>query len=209
MERHGPTRSHSQGSEGPSHFSDTDEIEVSLFGSGYGECIVVHVGNDEWVIVDSCLTLDRQPIALEYLRGLGSDPRAVCLLVATHWHDDHIRGMSKLVELCNNAEFCCSATFLEREFSVMLAALEASPATQAGSGVRELYRVFSLLDGRSSVPNHAISKRLIFNRQNCKIWSLSPSDSTYKTFLRKIGRLIPQDGEPKRLIPSLPPTRHL
>ena len=30
-----------------------DELEVSLFGAGNGECVVAHCGNDDWVIVDS------------------------------------------------------------------------------------------------------------------------------------------------------------
>jgi len=31
-----------------------DEIEVSVFGPGYGESILVHLGAGKWVIVDSC-----------------------------------------------------------------------------------------------------------------------------------------------------------
>ena len=31
------------------------EIEVSLFGPGYGECVLVHLGEGQWMIVDSCV----------------------------------------------------------------------------------------------------------------------------------------------------------
>ena len=33
----------------------TDELEVSLFGPGVGECVIVHLGAGEWMVVDSCL----------------------------------------------------------------------------------------------------------------------------------------------------------
>ena len=39
----------------PSQRPATNEVEISLFGPGYGECIVIHVGENEWVIVDSCI----------------------------------------------------------------------------------------------------------------------------------------------------------
>jgi hypothetical protein len=32
-----------------------DELELSLFGSGIGESLAVHLGNGEWAIVDSGL----------------------------------------------------------------------------------------------------------------------------------------------------------
>ena len=87
-----------------------DQIEVTLFGPGYGECILLHIGNGNWVIVDSCFDEQKEPAALTYLCDLGSNPAEVVrLIVATHWHDDHIRGMGKLVEVCNNATFCCAS----------------------------------------------------------------------------------------------------
>ncbi len=183
-----------------------DEIELSLFGPGYGECVLIHIGNDRWVVVDSCLDTDYRPAALTYLRSLGLDPStAVCLIVATHWHDDHIRGLGQLVEICDNAIFCCASVLTTREFLAAVGALENRPATDFGSGVRELYRVFSLLEQRSATWRHAISDRIIFNRDNCRIRSLSPSDRAFRAFLQAIGRLVPQEMEPKRRVPPLTP----
>jgi len=51
-----------------------DELEVSVFGPGVGECVLVHFGEGEWMVVDSCL--DRatsRPAALDYLTELGVD----------------------------------------------------------------------------------------------------------------------------------------
>ena len=77
-----------------------NEIEVSLFGPGYGECVLLHLGFSDWVIVDSCLNKDKSPPVLEYLRALGQDPaQVVKLVVATHWHDDHIGGLGVLFKM--------------------------------------------------------------------------------------------------------------
>ena len=62
-----------------------DEIEVSLLGPGYGESVVVHLGDGEWMVVDSCTGRDGEPAALKYLDRIGVDPgSAVRMIVATH-----------------------------------------------------------------------------------------------------------------------------
>lgn len=33
----------------------TDEIELTLFGPGYGEAIAVHLGEGAWLLVDPCV----------------------------------------------------------------------------------------------------------------------------------------------------------
>ena len=51
---------------------ETDTFELSLFGCGVGESAALHMGNGEWVIVDSCKTNKRdEPLPLVYLRGCG------------------------------------------------------------------------------------------------------------------------------------------
>ena len=93
------------------------EFELTLFGPGYGESAVLHVGTGVWIIVDSCIDTDGTPTALRYLESIGIDPaQAVNLVVATHWHDDHIRGMARLVSACSQATFCCAATLCRSEF---------------------------------------------------------------------------------------------
>ena len=93
------------------------EFELSLFGPGYGECIVLHIGGGKWVIVDSFCGSNSTPRAIRYLEEVGVNPKeSVCLIVATHWHDDHIRGMADLVKTCRKANFCCSSALLKKEF---------------------------------------------------------------------------------------------
>lgn len=76
-----------------------DQVEVTLLGPGFGESILVHIGDNHWIIIDSCIDSDTgSPAAITYLEGLGVDPgEAVKVIVATHWHDDHIGGISTLL----------------------------------------------------------------------------------------------------------------
>ena len=130
-----------------------NEIELTLTGPGYGECLISHIGNGDWIIIDSCLDKQKLPAALSYLRSLGVDPaKNVRLVVATHWHDDHIRGMGDLVETCVEANFWCSAALCEEEFLAMVGAVSKRPMSRIKSGMQELYKVFTLLYERASHP---------------------------------------------------------
>ena len=185
-----------------------DEIEVSLFGPGYGECILLHIGKGNWVIVDSCLNAESHPSASAYLSSLGLDPAgAVRFVVATHWHDDHIRGMGKLIEICNNATFCCASALCKNEFLAAVGAMESGPVSAAGSGMQEFYKVQSLLAERSSTRVFALANRRIFNQDGCEIWSLSPSDEEFDAFIQEIGYLLPEERKTKRRISALTPNR--
>lgn len=78
-----------------------DVAEISLFGTGggYGESLVIHLGNQNWIVTDSCCDPETgQSLPLQYLKNIGIQVQDVKLIVCTHWHDDHIRGLSQLVE---------------------------------------------------------------------------------------------------------------
>lgn len=80
----------------------SDVAEISLVGTGYGKSVVVHVGDGEWIIVDSCAEKEVphlvQSSAVSYLRKIGVDlSRQVSFVFATHWHGDHIAELSKVV----------------------------------------------------------------------------------------------------------------
>ncbi len=185
---------------------DDDEFELVLLGPGYGESIVLHVGNGAWVVVDSCLGPDGRPGALRYLESIGLDPvQGVALIVATHWHDDHVRGMARLVELCPDAQFCCSSALCDKEFLTLVGALEGRHFSATGSGLREIHGVFSQLGNIGKMPIHALANRVVFRRSGCAISALSPGDGTFQKFLASVGELIPGRGGNKKRIQSLSP----
>ena len=117
-----------------------DQLEVTVFGSGYGEAIAVHVGGGNWILVDSCVTPDSsKPTTLAYLEDIGVQSEQVRVIVASHWHDDHIRGLSALVNAYPDADFALSDVFNKKEAHEFLAAYSGEAAPNQAKGTRELY----------------------------------------------------------------------
>ena len=145
-------------------------------------------------------------MALDYLQSIGLNPaQAVRLIVATHWHDDHIRGMANMVEQCDKAAFCCSSVLTREELLAAIHALEERHMTVAGSGVQEIHRVISRLSRVASSPRWALRNRHVYSHDGCEIWSLSPDDTAVGSFLRGIGTLFPSQGEGKTRALDLSP----
>ncbi len=187
-----------------------DQIELTLFGPGYGESAVVHLGNNRWVVVDSCIDSEtKQPAALAYFQAIGVDPKeAVRLIIATHWHDDHIRGLSRLLSQCKKARFCCSSALTHKEFLATVLDYK-QPAMKIRSGIREISEVYQELQARpvpARTPIHALANRTVFflpaeesgHGADCRIWTLSPSDKQFQKFLDELTLLMPGVKETKR-----------
>ena len=162
----------------------------------------MHVGDGAWVLVDSCGRADA-PAALHYLGTLGIDPAdAVKLIVATHWHDDHIRGIAHMASICNTASFCCAAALRAEEFLAAIHELEHRHFAAFGSGVQEIYKLFSRHREKGAVPTWALANRRVFSSGACHIWSLSPADDTLLDSMRA---LLPSVGQAETRIRSLSP----
>ncbi|MGA1826416.1 MAG: MBL fold metallo-hydrolase [bacterium] len=196
-----------------------DEIEVSIFGPGYGESVVVHVGEGEWIIVDSCIDpIVKKPNPLTYLQQLGVNPaKAVKQIIATHWHDDHIRGLGKIVRECNSAEFVCSGALTTKEFLTLVRAYGAHTMMKS-SGVQEFYEIINSLKERKHIKNDLIppkfasadrclwqrSQNDLEGRRCCAIYALSPSDTSILQSKLEIEKFIPHYGETKKRIALFP-----
>lgn len=170
-----------------------DEFEAAAIGPGYGESIALHVGNNRWIVVDSCIAPGgKEPGILRYLETLKVDPaEAVDVVVATHWHDDHIGGMAQTLRACSGATFCCANALKYDEFLAVVGALEdVDDPIPAGTGVREMYQVFEILaeDGDADRCRFVTADRRILNRDHCELWVLSPADGEYTHFLKSVER---------------------
>lgn len=197
------------------------DVEVHLFGPGYGESVLVHLGFNEWLIVDSCVARGSRVAApTAYLESIGIDPStAVKVIVASHWHDDHVRGLSEVVRKCKSAEFWCSSALLEREFLVLMTAVTKRPMTRAGSGVDEFRDVIEELRARAAGQrvagiglHFAESDKLIWQRQTpadhvAVVHSLSPSDAERLLSMQAIAGLVKglSERRPQGRIPPIRP----
>jgi hypothetical protein len=200
-----------------------NQIEISLFGPGYGESILIHIGDGNWILVDSCINpINNKPAALDYLQQIGVNlSESIKLIVATHWHDDHIRGLAEVFQQCTSAEFVISGALCSKEFLTLINAYGKRSIMESSEtfGVNEFYHIMEILKDRQKIEpenarlKYAISDRLLWKSSslspssiyNCEVYSLSPSDESKTRSLRNIGKLIPRPGQLKRRILAIPP----
>lgn len=193
-----------------------DEIEVSLFGPGFGECVVVHLGNDQWMVVDSCLDESRErSIAESYLSAMGINLASqVKYVVVTHWDDDHIRGIGGLFEQAKSARFICSAALRHPEFFELLIAGRHIKLVQHNSGVSEFSKIFQVLqerspDGLQQGPYAWAQDGTIICRETdgslASVMALSPSSQTITESMMGLARAFPEAGKTIQRLPARTP----
>jgi len=164
-----------------------NEIELSLFGPGFGECLLLHLGYGEWLLIDSCIDQQRkeQP-ALAYLNQIGVDPaQSVKVVVISHWHDDHVRGLAQVASVCSSAKFFCPAALLEKE-TLSLLRLRSKGLLPEYSGTKEIIEVFETLQDRRKgktppirfvVPTIPLFDQPRGGLGRVRVVALSPSDA--------------------------------
>ena len=168
--------------------------------------MVVHLGDGDWIVVDSCVNRSsREPVALEYLKSLGVDiTERVKLVVATHWHDDHIRGISKVLRAAASAKFVDSGAYDSRELAKLVA---LGSKTGGNASVMEEYSsIYQVLKERrlrgerhdAVGPLHAIANRPLLKLSgtgrvlNAQVIALSPSDGTINRAKAELAHAIKQ-----------------
>lgn len=195
---------------------DPDEVEVSLFGPGYGESVLVHLHDNNWLIVDSCLDPPSlEPAPLIYLRRIHVEPKiSVKKIVATHWHDDHMRGLADVLAECEEAEFICSGALRPEDFVRLAHIYKSGAMATTSSGIDEFTKVFEILQKRAASlgrryipPTFASADRSLWDSSDpiCRVYALSPSDASIIAAGISFSKLIPTALQAKRsLIASGP-----
>ena len=191
----------------PTDAPTASEVEVSLFGPGFGECIVCHLGYSQWIVIDSCVNQQTgNPIAIDYLSGLGVDvAKDVKLVVATHWHDDHVQGIATLFSAASSAKFAMSAALQKKEFLAMLEASSKINLVRAESGTSELKAVFEEIKRTKTLRRMtgpdiwAQSGMLLFEygagENSIQLRALSPSAHVVTSAVGRLSEMMPNAGE--------------
>jgi beta-lactamase superfamily II metal-dependent hydrolase len=181
---------------GPKH----NEIEITILGPGFGECVIIHYGENHWFVVDSCIERGGvSAAAIGYLESIGVSPAdAVDLILVTHYHSDHIGGLLNLVTACPRATFAFSPGAEPKKFVTFIGAFQKSPAIN--NGASEPYDSFALVKERNQqIVLCGANKPLLQHVSagtgiETKVTSLSPSDSDCFEFLEFISRNMPGRG---------------
>lgn len=188
-----------------------NEVEITTFGPGYGESIVLHVPGIGWGIVDSCVvkmggTSTVPPLA--YLLDILSTPfPKLAFVLVTHPHEDHYRGLEQILNKYPGGveRVCWYDSDGIRELKIYL--------TQQRVGgnyiLPGLVNVFKAMD--EAVNSGAQLRRLgemslVLNSRNIAIHgygttdicliALSPSAVSIKKYVEMLFNAFPQKGKP-------------
>jgi len=193
---------------------DPSTLEVSLFGPGVGECVVVHLGNNEWMVIDSCRSGKQgPPVAIDYLQKLGVSPyKQIKVITISHWHDDHVSGMADLVQACPDATVCLSAALQKEEFSRTAFLFGESSgvvdiAYRDTSGLRELARVFETLCIRrenktKNYVNWLKQGTLVLDNDRISVKAFSPSDEILGQAFMELKQYYDPGIKYRRVVPA-------
>lgn len=156
------------------------EAEISIFGPGVGECIVVHRGGGEWFVVDSCVCpKTKRPIALIYLESLGVNPKTqIKALIITHWDNDHIRGAFDIVRECPNAKILFSQALHGSEAFTLARAYGKNTSSKLDEEILDFYNIVNYAKNNPHSISTVKSKTVFFSNSeySSRLIALSPSD---------------------------------
>lgn len=178
------------------------EIEITLIGTGggYGESIVIKIAND-WILIDSCVNPNsKENLSANYLKRIGVDlATEVKLIICTHWHQDHIKGLSNLLGLCKSAKFVMPAVNDKKKF-LRFITLDGIKSVKGGfSSTEEFAKCLQICIDRNMSPIRASSNKLLYrsvlghgvvDKESVEICSLSPSESVISHFDKELGNLL-------------------
>lgn len=179
--------------------------EVTLIGTNaYGESLVIHCGNNDWIIIDSCINpnVEDLPLPLLYLQDIGVSFESIKLIICTHWHDDHIKGIAKIFRSATNANFCISISSDKEKFMTLISFDASKPIHKS---TKEFAECLAILKSRGKYPTYAIENRIVFSNKYSKIHCLSPSDYTCQRFNYEIASILQEYSSLNKKIPYQSP----
>ena len=165
-----------------------DEIEISVFGRGYGECIVLCTGNQDFVVVDSFINPQtNNPISIDYLQAMNIDCSAIKYVILTHWHADHIAGISKVLYAANsNVKLVLSPIITDEKFNSFI-----SQGIQEGlNSTSEFSRVLNYIKkrGKECIILTTQDQRVCANEDinDVEIFTLAPQQLDLVRYLQTL-----------------------
>lgn len=180
-----------------------DELEITTLGIGgfSGEAIVVHFGDDEWGLIDSCKSKDGIIMPLFYLKHLGVDYKKVKVVICTHWHEDHIKGLSEILKKCDEAKFYFP--IVGQNNNLLKYLIEGDAAQGRGVWAEFINSLGEAGEKRCEWSN--AGKLLVESGNASQLFALSPSDKMLEEMERILVRFDKKDADKSKIGSSVLP----
>ena len=165
----------------------------------------MHLGGARWLLLDSCVASGTNvPASADYLNVIGVSAQSVKFIVASHWHDDHVKGLSQLVKMFPTAELFVPALLTDDQSRAFLAAYSGAESSGLSRGTKELY------DALSDREWIAVKNRteVFHDRTNpipVQVVAFSPTQPAFAQFLARILAYVPRADMPITHAPEISP----
>lgn len=174
-----------------------DEIEVTLFGPGYGEAIAVHMGMGQWMLVDSCIDpVAKRPATIGYFQKLRISPDSIKVIVASHWHDDHVRGLAEVAKTFHTAELYISSALSSEEAFAFLVAHDGTSSAGLARGAQEVVAAIKSRNRHFFAHQRTILFEDAFDSISIRATAFSPVHSAMSQCILSLAQQIPGVGSP-------------
>lgn len=172
--------------------------QIIVAGTGYGECILVHLGNNKYVMIDSFINPDtKNPVAIDYLEKIGLSIGNIIGIICSHWDDDHIRGVSEVASKLKGINVGIPVIFTERELDKIREYLGYTEASSDEVRMNEFTKLLELNDEDAIELRHCVPQRQLFSQEignkEVIVETLSPSDKQYRNFINQL--VMPKEGD--------------
>jgi hypothetical protein len=181
------------------------DIELSVFGRGFGECLVITCGLNEYIVVDSFINNETgNPIALDYLDAIGLSSNVIKQVILTHWHQDHIMGISEVIKNASpDAKLVISPIIKKEKF---LEYMTIGIAEKSASTL-EFGKVINFMENNTKRIIMPSPNKVVFpyRANGVEVCTLSPNDNDLFEY---INALVMPD-ETRKTSYSFPESNHL
>lgn len=179
-----------------------DEIEITTIGPGFknGESVLIHYGEGNWMIIDSCKA-NNEVLPLEYLSAINVSLDNVKTVICSHWHKDHYYGLHDILRNCQKADFKIAKIGNFSNFvQYLLKANEIQ--TNMASGWKEFEKCLDVLErfGQRK-PKYIYHDQLIdsCDKYDVNLHCLGPSDEAMNAFDQLLVRIDVNNPKEEKL----------
>jgi beta-lactamase superfamily II metal-dependent hydrolase len=170
-----------------------NEVEVTLLGRGVGECVVLHLLDDDWMIVDSFRN-GKVPAAQHYLDSLGVDPAHVKTIVVTHFHTDHYRGIDLLHDYYTSARLMVTDALNAKNFVALYGDSAEPPVLGVLPGTIKRARDRTIGTYTPGL-RHLKAGQEVFQSAHGRVIALSPTDAAVLQSNVELGNSMAVDNQ--------------
>ena len=172
-----------------------DIFQIVLFGKGYGESILIHIGNDNYILIDSFKNPQTNaPIAIDYLLNVGLNENAIVGIICSHWDNDHIQGIASIAsKIQKPIDVYIPIAQSSRDFERFVTFLQTNNNPEEPYSTSEYINLLKLNEQKKIHICYTKAYTLLFpnllsqmGKDSASIVALSPSEETVNSFISAI-----------------------